>query len=108
MKNHAKLCHGDFNPSNIIVKENGEYCILDWSHATQGNASADAARTFLLFSMKGQDEIANRYLEIFANAKALVGYAEVRTPVYKDVYKYRYRKRTLIKNAYTDYNLIHF
>lgn len=71
MKNHAKLCHGDFNPSNIIVKENGEYCILDWSHATQGNASADAARTFLLFSMKGQDEIANRYLEIFANASEI-------------------------------------
>ena len=71
MKNHTKLCHGDFNPSNIIVKENGEYCILDWSHATQGNASADAARTFLLFSMKGQDEIANRYLEIFANASEI-------------------------------------
>ena len=44
-----------------------------------------------------------KQVEIFANAKALVGYAEVRTPVYKDVYKYRYRKRTLIKNAYTDY-----
>ena len=25
MKNHDKLCHGDFVPSNIIVKENGEY-----------------------------------------------------------------------------------
>ena len=23
MKNHDKLCHGDFNPSNIIIKENG-------------------------------------------------------------------------------------
>ena len=37
MKNHDKLCHGDFVPSNIIVKENGEYVIIDWSHATQGN-----------------------------------------------------------------------
>ena len=25
MKNHNKLCHGDFIPSNIIIKENGEY-----------------------------------------------------------------------------------
>lgn len=68
---HNKLCHGDFNPSNVLVDENGKYYILDWAHATQGNASADAARTFLLFSMKGQDEIANRYLEIFANASEI-------------------------------------
>ena len=41
MKNHDKLCHGDFVPSNVIVKENGEYAIIDWAHATQGNGSAD-------------------------------------------------------------------
>ena len=23
MKNHAKLCHGDFNPSNVIITEDG-------------------------------------------------------------------------------------
>ena len=66
MKNHDKLCHGDFNPSNIIVKSTGEYYIIDWSHATQGNASADAARTFLLFSMNGKDAIAQQYLDLFA------------------------------------------
>ena len=66
MKNHAKLCHGDFNPSNIIIKESGEYYIIDWSHATQGNASADAARTFLIFSMEGENELAEKYLNIFS------------------------------------------
>ena len=66
MKNHTKLCHGDFNPSNIIIKEDGTYSILDWSHVTQGNASADSARTFLLFSMQGQDEIAEKYLQLFS------------------------------------------
>lgn len=66
MKNHNKLCHGDFNPSNIIVKNTGEYYIIDWSHATQGNASADAARTFLLFSMQGKEELANKYLDMFS------------------------------------------
>lgn len=66
MKNHDKLCHGDFNPTNIIVKNTGEYYIIDWSHATQGNASADAARTFLLFSMQGKDTLANKYLDLFA------------------------------------------
>ena len=66
MKNHAKLCHGDFNPSNIIINEKGEYAIIDWSHATQGNASADAARTFLLFSIQGKTDVAEKYLDKFA------------------------------------------
>lgn len=66
MKNHTKLCHGDFNPSNIIVKPNGDSYILDWSHATQGNASADAARTFLIFSLHNGEELANKYLEVFS------------------------------------------
>jgi len=66
MKNHTKLCHGDFNPSNIIIKPNGECYILDWSHATVGNASADAARTFLIFSLHGNEDLANKYLELFS------------------------------------------
>lgn len=67
MKNHTKLCHGDFNPSNIIVKPNGDCYILDWSHATVGNASADAARTFLIFSLHANEQLANKYLELFSN-----------------------------------------
>lgn len=65
MEQHYKLCHGDFNPSNIIMKENGEYSIIDWAHATQGNGAADAARTFLLFSIKGKTEIANKYVDLY-------------------------------------------
>ena len=45
MPKHKKVCHGDLNPSNIIITEDGTPYILDWSHATQGNASADTART---------------------------------------------------------------
>ena len=66
MKNHRKLCHGDYNPSNVIVMENGEVCVIDWSHVTQGNASADAARTYLLFSMNGETELAEKYLKLFS------------------------------------------
>ncbi len=66
MENHRKLCHGDFNPSNIIIKDNGEHYIIDWAHVTQGNASADSARTFLLFSMAGKDELAEKYLNLFS------------------------------------------
>lgn len=64
MPKHTKLCHGDFNPSNIIVKADGTMSILDWSHATQGNASADAARTYLLFSLKDEKK-AELYLNMF-------------------------------------------
>ena len=65
MPKHKKVCHGDFNPSNIIVTDDGQLYILDWSHATQGNASADVARTYLLFCLKGDTEIANLYLDLF-------------------------------------------
>ena len=71
MKNHTKLCHGDFNPSNVIVKEDGTVFVIDWSHVTQGNASGDAARTYLLFSMEGKVELANKYLELFASKSGI-------------------------------------
>ena len=65
MPKHNKVCHGDFNPSNIIIADDGTPYILDWSHATQGNASADAARTYLLFWLSGDSEGAKKYLELF-------------------------------------------
>ena len=65
MKNHKRLCHGDFHPSNVIVQENGCVYVIDWAHVTQGNASADAARTYLLFCMDGKEELANKYLDLF-------------------------------------------
>ncbi len=65
MPKHKKVCHGDLNPSNIIVAEDGTPYIIDWSHATQGNASADAARTYLLFWLNGDIDGAKEYLEIF-------------------------------------------
>lgn len=65
MPKHNKVCHGDFNPSNIIITENGTPYILDWSHATQGNASADAARTYLLFWLNGDIDGATKYLDLF-------------------------------------------
>ena len=65
MPKHNKVCHGDLNPSNIIIKEDGTAYIIDWAHATQGNASADAARTYLLFCLANQEEIGKKYLSAF-------------------------------------------
>ena len=65
MPKHNKVCHGDFNPSNIIVTEDGTLYIIDWAHATQGNASADVARTYLLFWLNGNIDGAKKYLDMF-------------------------------------------
>lgn len=65
MPKHNKLCHGDFNPSNIIIKDDGTAYFIDWSHATQGNASADVARTYMLFWLAGDIEGAEKYLNLF-------------------------------------------
>ena len=65
MPKHNKVCHGDFNPSNVIITPDGTPYILDWAHATQGNASADVARTYLLFCLNKDTEAAEMYLNAF-------------------------------------------
>ncbi len=65
MPKGTKLCHGDFNPSNIIITKNDVPYIIDWSHATMGNASADVARTYLLFWLSGDIDGAEKYLNLF-------------------------------------------
>ena len=64
MPNHTKLCHGDFNPTNVIVGDDGKMTIVDWAHATQGNASGDAAGTYLQFALEDQ-KLADLYLDLF-------------------------------------------
>ena len=59
------LCHGDFNPSNIIIADDGKAYIIDWSHATQGNPCADVARTYLLFWLAGDLNGAEKYLNLY-------------------------------------------
>jgi len=63
---HTKLCHGDLNPSNIIIKPDGEAWVLDWAHATQGNGGADAARTYMLFCLAGENNTAETYLQLYS------------------------------------------
>lgn len=64
MHEHTKLCHGDFSPENIIVTKSGKYVAVDWVHASQGNASADVARTYLLIALN-DSELADKYLDLF-------------------------------------------
>jgi aminoglycoside phosphotransferase (APT) family kinase protein len=82
MPRHTKLCHGDFIPSNIVITEDDQAYIIDWSHATQGNASADAAQTWLLFNLyrdlfPENPDLPDRYLELFcAKSDTALQYVE--------------------------------
>lgn len=60
---HKKLCHGNFTPHNVIIYDGVTY-ITDWNHATQGNASADIARTYLWMKVNMPD-YSEIYLEKF-------------------------------------------
>ena len=71
LENLTQLCHGDFNPSNVIIKEDGTASIIDWVHVTRGSGAADAARTFLLFSMEGKNELADKYLKLFSEKSGI-------------------------------------
>ena len=76
MPRHNKVCHGDFRPSNIIITPDNTPYIIDWSHATQGNASGDVARTYLVYMLTNQPENAEyymkRYCEITGTPRAYI------------------------------------
>lgn len=65
MPRHNNLCHGDFNPTNIIIAADGTPFIIDWAHATQGNSSADVANSYMLFYLSGKAELAEKYLRLY-------------------------------------------
>ncbi len=65
MPKHTKVCHGDLGLSDVIITEAGDAYIIDWAHATQGNAAADAARSYLKLCLEGKGEMASKYLKIY-------------------------------------------
>ena len=62
------LCHGDFNPTNVIITPNGEWRVIDWSHVRLGDPLADVARTYLLFWLSGHVAAAEKYMAIACEA----------------------------------------
>ena len=82
MKRHTKLCHGDFVPSNVLIREDGSYCILDWAHATSGNAGADAAITYMRFMLDNKPAVAQKYLKTYSHkADMAVQYIQTWMPI---------------------------
>lgn len=70
------LCHGDYNPSNVIIDDNDKAYIIDWSHATTGNREADSARTFLLFLLDNKNELAKKYMKLYCD-KTSCNYVDI-------------------------------
>lgn len=64
LKSKGFVCHGDFNPSNVIVGDDGKLYACDWAHATQGSPASDVAMTYLLFALNSKEQ-ADQYLELY-------------------------------------------
>ena len=61
---HATL-HGDFIPSNLVLRPQGGHCVLDWTHVTEGNEHEDVARTYLQLLRRFDEATAERYLSLY-------------------------------------------
>ena len=99
MAQHSKLCHGDLVPSNIVIKEDGSWCVLDWAHASAGNAGADAAITYMRFSLD-EPELAEKYLRLFCKkADMPIQYIQTWMPVVAaaQLTKHREAERELLE-----------
>ena len=57
-----RICHGDLDPTNVVLTGGDGYRILDWSHATHGNPAMDAACTYLLLCRSDGRAFADAYL----------------------------------------------
>ena len=81
MRRHTRLCHGDYVPANVILREDGSYVVLDWAHATAGNAGADAAITYMRLCLE-MPAIADDYLQLYSRkADMPVQYIEKWMPI---------------------------
>ena len=99
MAQHSKLCHGDLVPSNIVIKEDGSWCVLDWAHASAGNAGADAAITYMRFSLD-EPALAEKYLRLFCKkADMPIQYIQTWMPVVAaaQLTKHREAERDLLE-----------
>jgi aminoglycoside phosphotransferase (APT) family kinase protein len=64
------VCHGDFHPLNILVREGAVSGVLDWANFAVGDPAADVAFTMMALAVVGRhvfeapdaDEVAARYL----------------------------------------------
>jgi len=71
MEQFHEVVHGDYNPSNIIIDENGKVWVIDWAHVSEGNAAADVAKTYLWFNLHNQNELSEKYLKRYVERSVI-------------------------------------
>jgi len=68
MPRGKSLCHGDFNPTNVIITPKGDWRVIDWSHVRLGDPLADVAHTYLLLWLSGYMASAEKYMNLACDA----------------------------------------
>lgn len=92
MPMHNHVCHGDFNPSNVVVTPDGTPYILDWAHVSQGNATADAAKTYIVFRVEKKNDLAEEYIRTFCEIAGIpLSYAREWIPLVAAAQLERYK-----------------
>ncbi len=108
------------SPPTDTMTARYEYVGLDWSDCGTGCSRAPRqiwnkfTRTAYLASstntVTSSDGVvvkcastSTRTITIYSNVEKTVGYEQIRRPVYKDVYYYKKRTRSLVSAAYVDY-----
>ncbi|MDY0118141.1 MAG: phosphotransferase [Erysipelotrichaceae bacterium] len=71
MEQFHEVVHGDYNPSNIIIDDNGKVWVIDWAHVSEGNAAADVAKTYLWFNLHDQNELSEKYLKRYVEKSVI-------------------------------------
>jgi thiamine kinase-like enzyme len=79
----TSVCHGDFHPENVIMSVRGPV-VIDWNDVTQGNPSADVARTSLLLRLATPPLSWSRY------KRTLIRYAQ-------NTFLYQYEKEYFMR-----------
>lgn len=70
LKFDFRLCHGDFHPYNLILRDD-RVTIIDWVDSCSGNIRADVYRSYLLTSQSSL-ELAEMYLRIYCQKSGLL------------------------------------
>jgi len=76
---YLAICHGDFHPMNILVKDGKVTAVLDWPGFMIGDAIMDVAFTLVLCTIAARhllpaqnwDEVMSRYLAAYRNERSL-------------------------------------
>jgi len=79
MPDSDRLCHGDFQPSNVLGTP-GNASIIDWPHAMRSDPAVDVCQSWLLMQRPPGEQDATAYVEAYARESGLT---------VKDIFRWR-------------------